>query len=525
MRSSNVRLILTYSVSAVLLVVVLLLFARIFARSGHVDVVPLALSLWIVGALAAAAVEYFVVRPARQEVANTHRRSQEELEQRVVERTEALRRNAERLGILHEIDQSLLAAQRPETIALAAISRIRRLVPCQYAMVIATEPSGELRVLASQSAPYITDAYESRRSRVASYGDLLSEPILIRGQIYGAEDLGALATRSPVQQALCDLGARQYVVVPLMAQGELMGTLNLESGTARAFTADHVTIAQEVGTSLAVAIRQARLNAQVQQELEERMAAEASLKRRTEDLEARNAELDAFAHTVAHDLKNPLAALLGSAELLTVRGRRLSEQRQTDYLQIISRSGRKIHTIVDELLLLSSVRAREDIELHPLDMGRIVREVQTRVEDLASELQAEIQTPDNWPAALGYAPWVEEVWVNYVSNALKYGGRPPRVKLGFTLPNGQTQTRDLAIQYWVRDDGPGLTPEQQEVLFTPFERLHQGRAEGHGLGLSIVQRIVHKLGGRVGVESTGEPGQGCTFYFTLPAALDGNNQR
>ena len=328
-----------------------------------------------------------------------------------------------------------------------------------------------------------------------------------------------------MQKALYDMGARQYVVVPIMAQNELMGTLNLESGTARAFTMDHVTIAQEVGTSLAVAIRQARLNAQVQQELEERMAAEASLKRRTEDLEARNAELDAFAHTVAHDLKNPLAALLGSAELLTVRGGQLTEQRQADYLQIISRSGRKIHTIVDELLLLASVRAREDIELQPLDMGRIVREVQGRVEDLASELQAEIQAPDDWPAALGYAPWVEEVWVNYLSNALKYGGRPPRVELGFTLPNGQTQTRDLAIQYWVRDDGPGLTPEQQEVLFTPFERLHQGRAEGHGLGLSIVQRIVHKLGGRVDVESTGEPGKGSTFYFTLPAALDGNRKR
>lgn len=78
------------------------------------------------------------------------------------------------------------------------------------------------------------------------------------------------------------------------------------------------------------------------------------------------------------------------------------------------------------------------------------------------------------------------------------------------------------VRFWVRDNGPGLTPDQQAQLFTPFERLHQARAEGHGLGLSIVKRIVEKLGGEVGVESDGVPGQGSTFYFTLPAVLGDN---
>ena len=76
------------------------------------------------------------------------------------------------------------------------------------------------------------------------------------------------------------------------------------------------------------------------------------------------------------------------------------------------------------------------------------------------------------------------------------------------------------IRFWVRDNGPGLTPEEQARLFAPFERLHRGRAEGHGLGLSIVRRIVEKLGGQAGVES--EPGQGSLFFFTLPAAPPGN---
>jgi signal transduction histidine kinase len=115
------------------------------------------------------------------------------------------------------------------------------------------------------------------------------------------------------------------------------------------------------------------------------------------------------------------------------------------------------------------------------------------------------------------------VWANYISNALKYGGTPPRIELGYTLldprnakpdPASSIQLPASSIQFWVQDNGPGLTEVQQGRLFTQFTRLHQVRAEGHGLGLSIVQRIVTKLGGDVGVES--EVGQGSRFWFTLP---------
>jgi signal transduction histidine kinase len=88
------------------------------------------------------------------------------------------------------------------------------------------------------------------------------------------------------------------------------------------------------------------------------------------------------------------------------------------------------------------------------------------------------------------------------------------VEIGWDGPANDTPIPFL--RFWVRDNGPGLTPEAQSKLFTPFTRLGQVRVQGHGLGLSIVQRIVEKLGGEVGVESA--PGQGSTFYFTLPAA-------
>ena len=176
--------------------------------------------------------------------------------------------------------------------------------------------------------------------------------------------------------------------------------------------------------------------------------------------------------------------------------------------------GYKISTIIDELLLLATLRKAE-VEISPLDMVRVVAESISRLTKSIKDAQAQIIWPDAsvWPMAVGYAPWVEEVWINYLGNALKYGGTPraaPRIELGATAqPAGM-------VRYWVRDYGPGLTAEDQARLFTPFTRLDQVRTKGYGLGLSIVRRIVEKLGGQAGL--TSRVGEGSTFFFTLPVA-------
>jgi signal transduction histidine kinase len=168
------------------------------------------------------------------------------------------------------------------------------------------------------------------------------------------------------------------------------------------------------------------------------------------------------------------------------------------------------------------------IEPKPLDMAAIVAEALQRLASLIEEHQAEIILPaaSAWPVALGYGPWIEEVWINYISNAIKYGGRPPRLELGATeyqTSEGSeiSQVSSSMVRFWVRDNGPGLTSEEQAQLFTQFTRLHQAQAKGHGLGLSIVQRIIKKLGGQVGVES--QMGQGSIFNFTLPGLGSANS--
>jgi signal transduction histidine kinase len=141
-------------------------------------------------------------------------------------------------------------------------------------------------------------------------------------------------------------------------------------------------------------------------------------------------------------------------------------------------------------------------------MARTVEQALNRLSSMVERYEAQIVLPDEWPQTLGYAPWIEEVWVNYLSNGMKYGGNPPYLEL-----SAEAQL-DGMIRMAVRDNGAGLTPEMQAQLFTQFTRLDKVRAEGHGLGLSIVRRIIEKLGGQFGVESA--LGEGSSFYFTLP---------
>lgn len=228
-----------------------------------------------------------------------------------------------------------------------------------------------------------------------------------------------------------------------------------------------------------------------------------------QDLLDQIAELDAFAHTVAHDLKNPLALIIGFTELLVTDDDEMPPEQQKELMQNVLKSGQKAVNIIEELLLLSSVR-KQDVPLQEVDMARVVNEAKKRLQHLITINQGDIKLPETWPKALGYAPWLEEVWANYLSNAMKYGGDTPQAELGGTVePDGR-------VRFWVRDNGPGLTDAQQATLFAEFTRLDEIRADGHGLGLSIVRRIMDKLGGEVGVES--ELGQGSTFYFILPSA-------
>jgi signal transduction histidine kinase len=187
----------------------------------------------------------------------------------------------------------------------------------------------------------------------------------------------------------------------------------------------------------------------------------------------------------------------------------MGESEVTQITQNIFSGAVKMRTIIDELLLLASIRKMDDLQTRPLAMRDIVSDAVARLQITLEEAGAAIVVSEVWPTAIGYAAWIEEVWANYISNAIKYGGQPPQIELGASGEHGM-------VTFWVRDNGPGIPAEALDALFKQFSRLDTARAQGHGLGLSIVKSIITKLGGEVG--ATSAPGEGSTFYFTLPAA-------
>lgn len=322
----------------------------------------------------------------------------------------------------------------------------------------------------------------------------------------------AIATRQPV--LLADVTQeprwvsvqatrwiRANLTAPILLKGEVVGFLTVNSATPAFFTTADAERLCIFADQAAIAIGNARLYAAEQ--------------RNAGALAASNQELDAFAHTVAHDLRNPLGIILGFAELLCDAETVIDAHDTQKLLTTIVQNGRKMNSIIEELLALSALRTTSTLEMTTLDMAIIVAEVQARLVDMIIEYQAEIETPATWPDVYGHAPWVEEVWFNLLSNAIKYGGQPLQIRLGATM------RPDSQVAFWVCDNGYGIPPAQHDRLFTPHQRLAQTQhIEGMGLGLSIVKRIVARMGGEVGVESNGVPGQGSTFYFTLPAAKE-----
>ncbi|MEZ4836351.1 MAG: ATP-binding protein [Caldilineaceae bacterium] len=298
-------------------------------------------------------------------------------------------------------------------------------------------------------------------------------------------------------RALAAHAIHAYIGVPILQEQRCLGVLFALESSSRIYTQNDVDFMQTLSNRVALAISRVELYEQ--------------MRNQTRDLSVRNTELDAFSYTVAHDLRNLLASVIGYAELLADDFDIVTPADRARYIDTIISHGYKMKQVIDSLLMLARLRTM-DMEMDVVDMQSVVKEVTHRLQDHFVETKANIHILGDWPAAIGHAGWLEEVWVNYVTNALKYGGAPPRVVLGATV-QGQS------VRFWVCDNGSGITPADQARLFEPFVRLQPTRADGHGLGLSIVRRIVERCNGNVGVEST--PGEGSTFWFELPAYAAG----
>jgi signal transduction histidine kinase len=234
---------------------------------------------------------------------------------------------------------------------------------------------------------------------------------------------------------------------------------------------------------------------------------EQRVQERTAELRAANRELEAFSYSVSHDLRAPLRAITGfSSILLEDYAPQLPDEAQR-YLHIVGNSAQQMGQLIDDLLTFSRL-GRMELRKQPVAPADLVRQV---LEDLQAERagrQVEIKLGD-LPPCRAEPTLLKQVFVNLLGNALKYTRRQEaaHIEVGYLEKGGERV-------YFVKDNGAGFDMQYANKLFGVFQRLHRAEEyEGTGVGLAIVQRIIHRHGGRVWAEAAVD--QGATFYFTL----------
>lgn len=228
---------------------------------------------------------------------------------------------------------------------------------------------------------------------------------------------------------------------------------------------------------------------------------------RTAELETAVKELESFSYSVAHDLRAPLRTLDGFSDaVLEDYGPQLPEQAR-EYLQTIRRGAQRMGALIDDLLAFSRL-SRQPLARQAVNMEALVRGV---LEELVPQCKGRkiAIVNGNLPSAHGDPSLLRQVWTNLLSNAIKYSRNtePARIEIG-ALAEAQRNV------YFVRDNGAGFDMKYADKLFGVFQRLHRAdQFEGTGIGLAIVQRVIHRHGGRVWAEA--KPNEGATFYFTV----------
>jgi PAS domain S-box-containing protein len=235
-------------------------------------------------------------------------------------------------------------------------------------------------------------------------------------------------------------------------------------------------------------------------------------KRIEEALRQTNAELEAFSYSVSHDLRAPLRAIHGFARMLVEdHGAQLAEEPRR-LLTVIDDNTRRMGQLIDDLLAFSRL-GRKELETSRVNMTELARAIADDLRRAEGDRLLEIGI-DPLPAAQGDRELLRQVVTNLLQNAVKFtrGRSPTRIQVGHRADGQETV-------YYVKDNGAGFDQRYADKLFGVFQRLHRDdEFEGTGVGLAIVQRIVHRHGGRVWAE--GVVNEGATFSFSLPGASD-----
>lgn len=323
-------------------------------------------------------------------------------------------------------------------------------------------------------------------SCVSGWAMLHHQPVAIP-DIYDDVRVPIDAYRPTFVQSLC--------MAPIRAT-DPVGALGAYWSEHHVPTAQEVRMLQVLANSTAVALENVELRSAIQRRSGER-----------DDMAERARELESAIHTLVHDLRSPLGAMIGYAELIADDD--LPDDKRREFAGTILDAGNRMAEQIEQMLALYRVTNR-DLEPAPVDLSALARELGAGLAAREPERVIRVEVDDDLHAVADPA-LTRMVLENLIGNAVKYSGREPEALVEVRLAE---RDDDLAT-FLVRDNGAGFDPAETSRLFRPMARLHaESDFPGTGLGLASVARIVERHGGSVRGE--GRPGVGATFYFSLP---------
>ncbi len=295
---------------------------------------------------------------------------------------------------------------------------------------------------------------------------------------------------------------------PIIYQGKLTGILYLENQLITGvFTPQRLKLLNLLTAQVAISLENAKLYTGLR-EFNETL--ETQVASRTAQLAAANTELDSFSYSVSHDLRAPLRHVGGFVNALAQHLQRTgasADPKVTHYLKVIHDSSQKMGQLIDGLLTLSRM-GRRQLEKQPVNLLTLVQTAIALAKSQIADRAIEFVVGD-LPTVMGDATLLQQVFTNLLDNAVKFtrDRSPARIAVGILEDN----------TIFVRDNGVGFDMAYADQLFAAFQRLHSETSfEGTGIGLAIVQRIIHRHGGTIWAES--QPDVGTTFYFKIDAS-------
>ncbi len=334
------------------------------------------------------------------------------------------------------------------------------------------------------------------------------------GEVVGKElfEIGLLADEAASQRAFMELqgaGYIRYDNLPLQTKKGLR--MEVECISTLYFDGNQPLIQCTFRDIAARRLSEQALSGASESQARRNVELEVLVKQRTAELQLSNAQLETFTNTIAHDLRAPLRTMQGFSQLLVQMHAGNLGPTGCDYANYIDDAAQKMDRLLTDLLAFSHL-SQQEMELAPVSLENVV---ESALEACESERFAKAVTIDcarTWPHVYAHAATLRQVMFNLINNAVKFvADTAPHVTLRAERREGGI------VRVWVEDNGIGIPPEFQDRIFRVFQRLHTAAAyPGTGIGLSIVQKGMERMRGRVGLEST--PRAGSKFWIELTEA-------